>query len=130
MPLYTVLYQAPCAACKLCRFVYLGRGAAFVGICPICDLVYVIAYGRQLTQQGGICIRWTRTELRAYNKLADDSACAETAFSAMLGESGVFRIIQPQANEMFPLSYIFPPSEKILLTMRRITSRGFRGFAA
>ena len=95
MPLYAVLYQAPCAPGKLRRFMYFCSCAAFVGVCPIRKLVYIIAYGRQLTQQGGVCVRRAWPDLDADDQFADNGARAETAVFAMLSECYVFRVIQP-----------------------------------
>ena len=75
--------------------MYFRSCAAVVGVCPIRKLVYIIAYGRQLAQQGGVCIRRARSDLDADDQFADNGARAETAVFAMLSECCVFHVTQP-----------------------------------
>ena len=70
-------------------------GNALSGVCPVCDLVGIIADGGQFPQECSVGVRWSGTEILIHNEFAKIGVGVQTGDTALLLEVREFRIIQP-----------------------------------
>lgn len=100
-----MLHQLPGLAGQS-RGLQDGRLAdALFGVGPMCDLIDVVADGRQLPQQRSVLIRRPRAELRAGQHLTDNHARTKPRRSTNLSEVFILFGIQPYTNIVISFSH-------------------------
>ena len=105
------------------------RRIAF-SVCPVRDLVDVVADGGQLTQKCCVSVRWARAEMFAHDKFAEIGVGIQTGNLTLLSQMCQLCIAEPQTNRIAacPHNVLLPYNHSYCVPSWDVIRRGVLGY--